>query len=179
MPYNEAHFTDVSHFKALSESVRTELDDLSNENEALSTQLQTLEARYDANVTASTDADADYAAEVVDARVDAWSNSHSSLGANIREGQRNLSLAIETLEETQNTLQYEYDTLSASRVDDVVGMVSNNERRKEEISIEASERRDGEFMIQLQLQELSEAVLRLSVMVWNIREELRNLTQEE
>ena len=179
MPYNEKHLIEISLFKTLSEAVRAELDDLSDTSESLTTQLQTLEARYDVNVTASTDSDADYAAEVVDARVDTLGNSHASLGANIREGQRNLSLAIETLEETQNTLQYEYDTLSASRVDDVVGMVSNNERRKEEISIEASERRDGEFMIQLQLQELSEAVLRLSVMVWNIREELRNLTQEE
>ena len=106
-------------------------------------------------------------------------NSHASLGANIREGQQSLSLAIGTLEETQDTLQYEYDTLAARRVDDVAGMVSNDERRKEEISIEASERRDSEFMVELQLQKLSEAVLRLSEMIWYIREKLRKLTQEE
>ena len=158
MPYNEAHFTEILHLKVLSESVRAELDDLLDVNKTLSTQLETLEARYDANVTASTDADADYAAEVVDARVDALGNPYASLGANIRAGQQELSDAIATLEETQGTL------------------VSNDEQQKEEISNEASERRDDEFMVDIQLQELSEAVLRLSVMVWDIREKLRGLT---
>ena len=158
MPYNDAHVTELAHLKVFSGAVRAELDDLLNESKSLSTQLQTLEVRYDANVIASTDSDADYAAEVVDARVDAWGNSHTSLGANIRAGQQDLSDAIATLEGTQGTL------------------VSNDEQQKEEISNEASERRDDEFMVDIQLQELSEAVLRLSVMVWDIREKLRGLT---
>ena len=158
MPYNDAHVTELAHLKVFSGAVRAELDDLLNESKSLSTQLQTLEVRYDANVIASTDSDADYAAEVVDARVDAWGNSHTNLGANIRAGQQDLSDAIATLEGTQGTL------------------VSNDEQQKEEISNEASERRDDEFMVDIQLQELSEAVLRLSVMVWDIREKLRGLT---
>ena len=46
--------------------------------------LDALSARLDAQVTASTDANADYAAEVVDARVDWNGTMRPSLGSNIR-----------------------------------------------------------------------------------------------
>ena len=46
-----------------------------------------IETRQEANVRASTDADADYAAEVVDARVDDHGKTRTSLGDNIRGGQ--------------------------------------------------------------------------------------------
>lgn len=43
--------------------------------------------RINTQITTSTDSNADYAAEVTDARVDAWANSHESLGDNVRSGQ--------------------------------------------------------------------------------------------
>ena len=51
---------------------------------SLSSRMDNIEARQDASSRASTDADADYAAEVVDARVDAKNTVHANLGANIR-----------------------------------------------------------------------------------------------
>lgn len=47
-------------------------------------QFAALSSQIAANVTASTDADADYAAEVVDARVDDLGKTHDSLGDHIR-----------------------------------------------------------------------------------------------
>lgn len=46
--------------------------------------MESIEARQDANVTASTDSNADYAAEVVDARVDSFGATYDSLGDAIR-----------------------------------------------------------------------------------------------
>ena len=161
MPYNEKHLIEISLFKTLSEAVRAELDDLSDTSESLTTQLQTLEARYDVNVTASTDSDADYAAEVVDARVDTWANEHASLGANIRAVQQDLSDAIGGLNESQSSL------------------ANDNKCRKEEISNEVKERLESEFMVQLQLQALSEAILKQSVMLAETRNALREITKEE
>ena len=63
-----------------------------------------LNARIDAQVTASTDSDADYAAEVVDGRVDSWGSVHDSLGANIRCGQLTISLNQELLQGQINSL---------------------------------------------------------------------------
>ena len=115
MSYNESHTIEISHLKTVSEAVKTALDVIS--------------ARMDAQVTATTEADADYAAEVVDGRVDALGHIHGSLGANIRAGQQ--------------------------------------------------ERQESEFMIQQQLQELSEAVLKLSVMFFGMNEKLLERKQEE
>lgn len=50
----------------------------------LEERMASIEARQDANVSASTDTDADYAAEVVDARVDSDGASYASLGAAVR-----------------------------------------------------------------------------------------------
>ena len=76
MPYDNEHLARVIDLKDLATNVRT--------------QIQTLAARYDANVKASTDSNSDYAAEVVDARVDSWGNEQAYLGANIRTGQTRL-----------------------------------------------------------------------------------------
>lgn len=55
---------------------------VSNENrDELNTRMDQMETRLDANVSASTDSDADYAAEVVDARVDYLGKTWGSLGA--------------------------------------------------------------------------------------------------
>ena len=53
---------------------RTEAaEDLTNSNKAaLEQRMENIEARQDANVSASTDSSADYAAEMVDARVDRY-----------------------------------------------------------------------------------------------------------
>ena len=89
MAYNTQHVTLTEHIKTAATAIRTDI--------------QTLSARYDANVKASTDSDADYAAEVADGRVDTWGNEQSCLGANIREGQKRISnsliLAQEVLQE--------------------------------------------------------------------------------
>lgn len=69
------------------------LQDLAQRTDTL---IQILNSRYDANVTASTDSNADYATEVVDARVDSQSNNLGSLGANIRNGQMLLQREIDT-----------------------------------------------------------------------------------
>ncbi len=76
----------------------------------------TLSSRIDVQVTASTDSDADYAAEVADGRVDTWGNTQGSLGGNIRAGQLKLDLALKSetahrLEEAQN-LQQQVNTLA-------------------------------------------------------------------
>ena len=60
-------------------------ENLSNQNRsAVESRMELIEARQEANVRASTDASADYAAEVVDARVDDNSHTYDSLGANVR-----------------------------------------------------------------------------------------------
>lgn len=60
-------------------------EELTNSNKAtLEERMENIEARQDANVTASTDRNANYAAELVDARVDDTSRTFGSAGANIR-----------------------------------------------------------------------------------------------
>ena len=65
---------------------RTEAaEDLTNSNKAaLEQRMANIEARQDANVSASTDSSADYAAELVDARVDDTGRTFDSAGANLR-----------------------------------------------------------------------------------------------
>lgn len=179
MPYNKAHILETAHLETFAEAVRTELDDLSEADQSLGTQIQALTARYDANVKASTDADADYAAEVVDARVDTWGGEHDSLGANIRHGQQKASDILTAVEESQDTLQEELEALTISRIEEVVGTVDSNERRREAVSCERQERLESDDTLQLQLQRLSEAVLRQSVMLAGIRELLREKKEEE
>ena len=87
MAYTNTSLTTVSQLKKLAGINKNEID-------TLTLAQAVLDARMDAQVTASTDTDADYAAEVADARVDAWANEHASLGANIRDGQQRLSRAL-------------------------------------------------------------------------------------
>lgn len=83
------------------------LQDLAQRTDTL---IQILNSRYDANVTASTDSNADYAAEVVDARVDSQGNNLGSLGANIRNGQMLLQREIED----NDSLQRQIDTVATA-----------------------------------------------------------------
>lgn len=60
-------------------------EELTNSNKAtLEERMENIETRQDANVTASTDRNANYAAELVDARVDDNSHTFGSAGANLR-----------------------------------------------------------------------------------------------
>ena len=62
--------------------------------------------RINVQITTSTDSNSDYAAEVADARVDAWANSHESLGDNIRAGQFRLeNLYLDIYFSLQSQLQ--------------------------------------------------------------------------
>lgn len=80
MSYNNSHIPDLA---ALKRSMQT-----------VNSKLGTLSARIDAQVIAATDSDADYAAEVVDARVDEWGNPHGSAGSAFRNGQERLQRQI-------------------------------------------------------------------------------------
>lgn len=93
----------------------------------------TLSARMDAQVSATTDSDADYAAEVVDGRVDVLGATHGSLGGNIRAWQLRQNLAI-TSEEvhriSDNTsLQQQIDALSEA-VLEVLAIISEKRERQ-------------------------------------------------
>jgi len=92
----------------------------------------TLSSRMDAQVTASTDADADYAAEVVDGRISAWGDSLGSLGGNIREGQLRMDLALHSEEVCRtaddNSLQRQINSL-AEAVLEVLAIISENREK--------------------------------------------------
>lgn len=66
---------------------------LTNSNKStLNSRMDTLESRIAANVAASTDADADYAAEVVDARVSEAGKTYGSLGQHLRTTEQGYGL---------------------------------------------------------------------------------------
>ena len=83
MSYNNAHIT--------------RLADLKKSMQTVNSRLGTLSARMDAQVTASTDSEANYAAELVDARVDEWGNPHGSAGSAFRYGLERLQRQINEL----------------------------------------------------------------------------------
>lgn len=94
-----------------------------------------LNARVDVQITASTDSNADYAAEVADGRVDTWGNTHGSLGANIRAGQlrQNLALKSETshrLEETRN-LQEQVNRLAEAVLETLAIISETREKERD------------------------------------------------
>lgn len=69
---------------AMTEATENAVDLTTTNRTELEARMVSIETRQDANVTASTDANADYAAEVVDARVDSDGKTHGSLGDAIR-----------------------------------------------------------------------------------------------
>ena len=74
-------------------------ENLSNQNRSvLESRMELIEARQEANVHASTDASADYAAEVVDARVGADGTTYASLGASVRAIGNRLSSDIDQVQ---------------------------------------------------------------------------------
>ena len=128
---------------------------------------EVLSARIDAQVTASTDSDADYAAEVADGRADAWGNVQGSLGSNIRDGQNRLSMAIELL---QTLLQGQIDALAESRMENSLNIADANEVRRRELAREEECRIAGDDSLQRQINSLSEAVLGILAIISENRE---------
>lgn len=75
--------------------------------------LKTIEARQESITTALSSSATDYNTEILDARADAFGNSKTSLGANVRDNQLYL---YNLLLEKVNTLQSQYDNLSAAYI---------------------------------------------------------------
>lgn len=126
-----------------------------------------LNARMDAQVTASTDKDADYAAEVADARADIWGNTWGSLGGNLRGGQSRL---IELLIQLQSLLQGQIDALTESRIDGLLNISDEAEARRRELAREEQNRILTDDSLQRQLNTLSEAVLEVLAIISEKRE---------
>ena len=130
-----------------------------------------LEARIDIQVTATTEPDADYAAEVLDGRVDALGNEHGSLGANIREGQRRLTLGLRAVQQSH---QEQIDSLSNAVLGLSATLAETLETRRLETQKERESRIDGDAILQKQIDTLSSAVLDLTTTIAELREAARN-----
>ena len=97
-------------------------ESLTNSNKAeLNSRMDTLDKRLDANVSASTDKNQDYAAEVVDARVDAHGHNFASLGAALRrsDGALRPDLKVE-IGLGKVTLKGESDNESTGQLEKIV-----------------------------------------------------------
>ena len=76
---------ELSAAESRMENRVTEAEKLTNQNKSeLNSRMDGIDKRLDANVSASTDADADYAAEVVDARVGTDETTYQNLGSHLR-----------------------------------------------------------------------------------------------
>ena len=128
---------------------------------------EVLSARIDVQVTASTDSDADYAAEVADARADVWGNVQGSLGSNIRSGQERLSDALEL---ALTLLQGQIDALSETRIRNTLDIATEAETRRDALAKEAEYRTRDDDSLQRQINSLSEAVLGILAMISENRE---------
>ena len=167
MAYNNNSLTTVKQLKNLAEKNKTEID-------ALTLAQEVLDSRMDAQVTATTEPDADYAAEVVDGRVDIWGNEHASLGANIRDGQLRISHGLQLVQESH---QGQIDALAESMLEEVAGVAETLETRRLEISKEEESRIEKDSILQNQMDTLSNAILNISLQISEIREIIR--TQQE
>lgn len=132
--------------------------------------IQTLETRADIQVTASTDSDADYAAEVVDGRVDIWGNAQGSLGANIRDGQTRLSLGLQYVKQSH---QEQIDALAESVKGLTVTLSETLDKRRLETVNEQASRIERDEFLQSQIDTLSFAMLELCVLISDTRDLLR------
>ena len=159
MAYDENSITTVGQLKNLAEKNKAEIDTLALAQEVL-------DARMDAQVTASTDSDADYAAEVVDARVDIWANNHDSLGANVRDGQQRIAHGLQQVQESH---QAQIDALAEALLGDVAGVAEALEARRLEIGKEEESRIEKDAILQGQIDTLSNAILDIAVTISELR----------
>ena len=146
MAYNETSLTTLKQLKSLAQIVKAAQD--------------VLDTRMNAQVTASTESDADYAAEVVDARVDIWANENANLGKNIRNSQARLSKGLQLVQESH---QEQLNELAAARIDNLVAATEAHKRRKAEIFTEEEIRINGDESLQEQINSLSDAVLYITL----------------
>ena len=149
------------------EDILTTVEQIRKLGRLLKTADEVLSARIDALVTATTDSDADYAAEVADGRADAWGNVCGSLGSNIRSGQNRLSLALELL---QTLLQEQIDALAESRISSTLDLADEAEKRRCELAREEEHRIADDDSLQGQINTLSEAVLGILAIISENRE---------
>ena len=163
MSYAENSLTTVKQLKNLAEKNKAEID-------TLTLAQSVLDARMNAQVTASTDADADYAAEVVDARIDAWSNEQASLGANIRDGQQRIAQGLQLV---QVSHQEQINSLAEALLEEATGVAETLETRRLEISKEEEVRIEKDTILQKQIDTLSNAILDICTQLSKIREILR------
>lgn len=86
MKETEANLTEYVDKAESNMNTRVALaESLTNSNKAeLNSRMDTMDKRLDANVSASTDKNKDYAAEVVDTRVDEDGKTYTSMGAHVR-----------------------------------------------------------------------------------------------
>lgn len=162
MSYDSSSLTTVRQLKVSAEKAKAK-------TEALRLSQSVLDARMDAQVTASTEADADYAAEVVDGRVDSWANEQASLGENVRGGQSRIS---EALNQAQMLLQGQIDTLAEARLENSLNIAYANETRRRELAKEEEARVRDDDSLQRQIDSLSEAVLGILAIISEKREKL-------
>lgn len=112
--------TDISdtEYWALSSEFSAQLKTLSTEVSAVSSTVETLKEQVAANVSASTDSDADYAAEVVDARVGYDGTTYESLGDSVRGQAGNADTAAEYLSRYRSSRSFpDINVVSSTRID--------------------------------------------------------------
>ena len=164
MTYGEENITTVGQLKNLAKKNKAKIDTLTLAQEVL-------DARMDAQVTASTDADADFAAEVVDARVDIWANTHDSLGANVRDGQQRLTQGLRQVQESHQT---QIDDLAEMMIEEAVNVAEAIKTRRLETSREEEFRIAKDAILQDQIDTLANAVLGLTITFAELRESARD-----
>ena len=168
MAYNKNSLTTVEQLKKSAEKNKTKID-------ALTLAQEVLASRMDAQVTATTEPDADYAAEVVDGRVDTWGNEHASLGANIRDGQQRIAQGLQIVQESHQT---QINELAEALLGEITSVAETLEKRRLEISTEEESRIAKDAILQNQIDTLSNAILNIVTTISEIREKSR-LNQEE
>lgn len=147
MSYNNEHLTKVLDLKRLAQRAEA--------------RVSAVESSLAANVTASTDSNADYAAELVDARVDSTGTAHSSAGANVRYWQG-------SLEDKNEFLQDEIDDLAEAYLD--VMIQANNTIHSQKITLKGIDEN-----LQEQIDDLAEAYIGILTQIGNIQSRLRAL----
>ena len=168
MAYDKTSLTTVGQLKKSAERNKTTIDKLKLAQEVLS-------ARMDAQVTATTEPDADYAAEVVDGRIDTWGNEHASLGANIRDGQARISQGLQKVQESH---QRQINQLAEASIEEATGVAETLETRRLETSKEEESRIERDAILQRQIDTLSNAILDIVATISELREKSRNKQEE-
>ena len=141
------------------------------EDNALNLALDILEARMDTQVIASTDSDADYAAEVVDSRIDIWANSNPSLGVNIRDSQARLTHGLQQI---QTSHQEQIDSLGETILSQSTAVSKALDSRRSELLEEKESRIESFENLQTQLNSNSNTILKLCCELSKIRDLIRN-----